>query len=289
MDDLYSFARTVTGRRHIDVKKPCQDHSAVYEDHYMSIAVVSDGHGGDEFTRSEFGAQLACDSTIAAMREFAENIDAADLRDEDDRRAAVLQLCKNIMLRWNLGVTNDFMAYPYDLPEDGDLTHLYGCTLLAVLFTEKYFLAIRNGDGQCVTLNINDKQRAEFGTPIPWNEKCSGNITTSLCGKNAIEDFRYSYSEELPVAAFIGTDGVDASYSSLNRLYNLYLAICKDTISDGADVAEFNLAQFMTTEFVEWGSGDDVSICAIVNERRLKDMAKQLPDGMERKSRSMER
>ena len=60
MKHLYSFACTTIGQSHIISKKPCQDYSSFFENDTMNIAVVSDGHGSSNFTRSEKGSQFAC-------------------------------------------------------------------------------------------------------------------------------------------------------------------------------------------------------------------------------------
>ena len=297
MKHLYSFACTTIGQSHIISKKPCQDYSAYFEDSDMSIAVVSDGHGSSNFTRSERGSKFACQCAIDAVKEFAVNVEKSQLTLQKTRDMAVEQLCKNILLRWNQAVSEDFSSDPFTDEEVEKVSekykssylngeryeHAYGCTLLILLFTKDYFLAIRNGDGQCVILN----DEAVFDTPIPWNERCEFNVTTSLCDNAAIEDFRYYYDEKLPVAAFVGSDGVDDSYTSIEELYNLYRALCIDAINSGVDIMKENIISFLPG-LTQRGSTDDVSIAGIINEKELKKVADDLIAENEKRKRLLE-
>ena len=297
MKHLYSFACTTIGQSHIISKKPCQDYSSFFENDTMNIAVVSDGHGSSNFTRSEKGSQFACESAIDAVKEFVEQIDKEQLQILKHRDYAIEQLCKNILLRWNSAVNEDFSNFPFTEEEVEKVSdkyklaylngekyeHAYGCTLLIVLYTKDYFLAIRNGDGQCVTV-VED---ATFETPIPWNDKCEFNVTTSLCDSMAIEDFRYYYSEKLPVAAFVGSDGVDDSYASIEELYNLYRALCIDAINSGVDVMKENIVAFLPG-LTKRGSTDDVSIAGTINEKALEKIAKPLLEENEKRKQALE-
>lgn len=297
MNNLYSFSCTELGQSHILSKKPCQDYSSYFENSQMNIAVVSDGHGSSNFTRSDRGSKFACESAIAAAKEFVECIDEEQLKSSKSRNMVVEQLCKNILLRWNNAVNADYLSSPMTEEEVQNVSdkyrtsylngekyeHAYGCTLIIIIFTRNYFLAIRNGDGQCVTVNTN----ALFEIPIPWNEKCEFNVTTSLCDNMAIEDFRYYYTEDLPVAAFVGSDGVDDSYTSVEELYNLYRALCIDAINDGVEVMKENIISFLPG-LTQRGSTDDVSIAGTINEIALKKISKLIIEDNEKRKRIIE-
>ena len=109
-----------------------------------------------------------------------------------------------------------------------------------------------------------------FATPIPWNDNCEFNVTTSLCDQEAIENFRYYYSTNLPAAVFIGSDGVDDSYTSVEELYNLYRNVCLKALNDGVDgVADY--VQQLLPEITKRGSTDDVSIAGLTNPSVLQE------------------
>ena len=274
MKDYYSFARTSIGFSHIASQKPCQDYSASFQNDTAAVIVVSDGHGSSNFTRSDRGSKYACEVAIDAANEFLQSFNINNLEKEALRDDIVTQLCKYILLRWNSLVDEDATNNPFTEAEvekvadkykqkylNGDaVEHAYGCTIILVIMTQDFCLAIRNGDGQCVAVDRDGC----FTTPIPWNENCEFNVTTSLCDSEAIGNFRYYYSTDLPSAIFAGSDGVDDSYTSIEELYNLYRNICLKVLNEGSDtVAEY--IELLLPEITKRGSTDDVSIAGLIN------------------------
>ncbi len=71
MIDSVVFHKTVKGTSHIKSDKPCQDFSGIYQDEVIQIVVVSDGHGGNTYFRSDIGAKIATEITIQILRDFA--------------------------------------------------------------------------------------------------------------------------------------------------------------------------------------------------------------------------
>lgn len=280
MKDYYSFARTSIGFSHISPKKPCQDYSLQFQNDVASVIVVSDGHGSSNFTRSDRGSKFACEVTLEAVNEFLQDLNLNKLENDFLRDDVVTQLCKYILLQWNTRVEEDVSNCPFTEEEvekvadkyktrylNGDaVEHAYGCTLIFVIVTRDFCLAVRNGDGQCVTVDRD----GGFATPIPWNDNCEFNVTTSLCDHEAIENFRYYYSTNLPAAVFIGSDGVDDSYTSVEELYNLYRNVCLKALNDGVDeVGEY--VEKLLPEITRRGSTDDVSIAGLINPSVLED------------------
>lgn len=281
MENYFAFARSHVGFSHISSQKPCQDYSLTFDDDETTVIVVSDGHGSDNFPRSDRGSRIACEVAINSAREFLKDLNVADIDDEYLRDEIVRQLCKHILFRWNILVAQDAEVNPFSESEvekvsdkykggylsGEEVGHAYGSTLILVIVTHEFCLAIRNGDGQCVVVD-ND---GNFATPIPWNDKCEFNATTSICDSEAIDDFNYYYTKDIPAAVFIGSDGVDDSYTSIEELYNLYRKICKKVIDDGPDVATEYVEKFLP-ELTKQGSFDDVSIAGIVNPIALENV-----------------
>lgn len=279
MKDFYSFARTSMGFSHISSGKPCQDYSIKFENNIASVIVVSDGHGSANFTRSDRGSRFACEVAVEAVMDFLRDLEISHMQDEFLRDAIVTQLCKYILLKWNSRVEEDASNDPFtedevaqvadkykaEYLEGKEVEHAYGCTLIVVVMTRDFCLAIRNGDGQCVAVDCN----GGFTTPIPWNDSCEFNVTTSLCDHEAIENFRYFYSTNIPAAIFISSDGVDDSYTSVEELYHLYRNICLKALRDGVEVtAEY--VDMLLPEITRRGSTDDVSIAGIIHTPALQ-------------------
>ena len=135
----------------------------------------------------------------------------------------------------------------------------YGTTLIAVCTTNEGWFGIHIGDGKCVELLGN----GTLCEPIPWDETCEQNITTSICDGDAIEEFRYVIQKDFPAAIFIGSDGIDDSYSSEMELHELYRNIFIVFAEHGAEVGSNEVRDYLP-KITRRGSGDDVSIAGII-------------------------
>ena len=136
----------------------------------------------------------------------------------------------------------------------------YGTTLIVVVKHSKFWIALHIGDGKCVTY----KKGGEPEQPIPWDERCFLNVTTSMSDEDALKRFRHYYSENQPDAIYIATDGVDDSYASDERLHNFYIKLTNSFIDTGAEQTVKELEAFLPI-LSEEGSGDDISIAGIVS------------------------
>lgn len=100
--------------------------------------------------------------------------------------------------------------------------------------------------------------------PIPWDEDCQANITTSICDSEAIEEFRYFFTRECPIATLMGTDGIDDSYANTEEMYVLYRSILAIFAEHGRETGETEIQAFLPG-LSRKGSGDDVSIAGMVS------------------------
>ncbi len=274
---LYDFAFSKQGHNHIKVDKVCEDASDHYSDDIMSIAVVADGHGSDNYPRTEHGSYFAVKAAIHSIREFVYTVeqDAIDIAASSE--AHLEQLAKNILAHWYGSVEHDVTQYPFSTEElakvagkykrrylSGEGTEkAYGTTLIAVCETANYWFGLQIGDGKCVCI-MPDGSVQE---PIPWDDDCQSNVTTSICDSEAIDEFRYCFLEKdrKPIATFIGTDGIDDSYANREELHNLYRSILTIFVEHGSDVGAKEVEDFLPG-LSRKGSGDDVSIAGIITD-----------------------
>lgn len=75
-----------------------------------------------------------------------------------------------------------------------DFRHAYGSTLIAAAVCEKYRFGIHIGDGR---FTILDKDGA-FSQPVPWDDRCFLNVTTSICDDDASDRARKVLSSLYP-------------------------------------------------------------------------------------------
>ncbi len=149
---------------------------------------------------------------------------------------------------------------------DATFEKTYGCTLMAYVQTKDFWFAFHIGDGKFVAFFNNDGSLS-CTQPIPWDERCFLNKTTSLCDSNAIERFRYCYQGDgqFPIAVFLGSDGLDDSYGDGENLYNFYIEIFKLLIRKGHDKTLKTLVHDLPL-ISKMGSKDDMSVASIYDD-----------------------
>ena len=173
--------------------------------------------------------------------------------------AALQSFEKSVIAAWYEKINNDVRNDPIK----GDMFTPYGTTLLAAAITEFYWFAIQIGDGKCFIINRDGC----VSHPVPWDERCFLNRTTSLCDNEANNNFRHYYSEILPAAIFLGSDGIDDSFPVNNNNEHLtlfYKNIYENFISEGLHKGETQLREMLPL-LTQKGSGDDISIAGIIN------------------------
>ncbi|MGN0505495.1 MAG: PP2C family serine/threonine-protein phosphatase [Lachnospiraceae bacterium] len=269
-----TFHVSVTGERHKRQKKECQDYAWSGQNDGCSIAIVCDGHGGADYVRSSVGAKLACRAAAENILSFLDAMVPEIMQADAD--GLLNDLERSIVYRWNELVKEHHSLHPLkeeELQSVSDavkkkyldqkcIEEAYGTTLIAAVMTEEYWFGIQIGDGTCVVLD----KKGRWKQPIPWDERCILNQTTSLCAEDAGYCFRHYYSERIPEAVFLGTDGVDTSFENEEKLYDFYQLVRNSVISMELSKALTELSGFLPRLSTR-GSGDDISISAIVRSK----------------------
>ena len=277
---MYSaYNSTSIGASHTYNGRVCQDWSGSVNNERYKLAVVSDGHGGGDFFRSDRGSRFAVDVFCKCADEAfgSETGSCAGLSEcEDDEK--IYELLKSFMSKvvagWNEVVENDLAVSPFTEEEMAnvtdharasyekgeDLHSAYGATLIGAVITADYWFGIHIGDGKCVVFG-NDGEVTE---PIPWDAMCYNNITTSICSPSAVSEFRYYFSRELPAAVFLCTDGIDGSFASSRYHHDFYRLVLSTFASETEERACLELEEYLP-ELSAQGSGDDMSIAYFID------------------------
>jgi len=291
-----SFAVTVPGGSHIKNGKECQDASFVKEDAGFSIAVVADGHGDDNCFRSSKGSKIAVSCAANGIQEFIK-VHEPDFKSsllhkklpvshDEFEKTLKETLIKYTIASWHKNIEDDYEANPFTGEElektdvkhrkkyeaKQDLNKAYGTTLIAAAITPYYWFGIHIGDGRFTALYSD----GSFDQPVPWDEKCYLNVTTSICDDDAFERTRYYLSlnneKPTPVAVFLCSDGIDDNYpvdKNEKHLFNLYRTIAITFAEDGFDSTLRQLKD-LADQFATKGKGDDTSIAGFVDMEGLK-------------------
>ena len=298
MIESYSFS--CQGESHKADDKPCQDasFSAVYDDR-LAIAIVCDGHGGERYFRSDVGSRMATEVICESVKTFVENVDKTlfigkpfiaeeaitseeVVKKQTPVDIAFRQLFSSIIYQWNQKIAehaaNTAMSeweqehvpqkYLDELKTSETFEKLYGCTLMVYAQTPDYWFAFHLGDGKCVSFH---QEGDLWQMPIPWDERCFLNKTTSLCDSNAINEFRYCYEGDgkFPMAVFLGSDGMDDSFGEDPNLVNFYIQVVKMLVTEGKE-ATIKSIESDLPQLSKIGSKDDMSVAFIYNIDELK-------------------
>lgn len=278
MTDHRAFNMTVAGASHIKNGTVCQDFSLSCELPDRRMIAVCDGHGGADYFRSDRGSRFAAKVFAECMKDDDLLTVLSAAATQKQRNFRIEQLIKSIIARWNDLVERDLKEHPFGEDELSGVSEkarkryeagqrlqsAYGTTLMGVILTEDFFLGIQIGDGKCVAVSEN----GEFTQPIPWDEQCFLNVTTSMCDENAAKEFRFCFDRTLPAAVFIGSDGIDDCFAGDERLYDFYrLVLCSFAKTD-EKTAVSQLEDYLPTLSKE-GSKDDMSVGIIVNKNLI--------------------
>ena len=236
---------SVQGASHVATGRECQDASGCYRspDGRMSAVVVSDGHGGSAYPNSATGARLAVEVTLQMLKSFCSN---TAVRPDEKQ---IEQLCRSIVANWTMWVGAD---------GEGEIS-TYGCTLIAYALTDTYWFALQIGDGRCCILNHRNKWRQ----PIPSDDRCILNLTTSLCGEDAGRSFRYVSGVKRPKAVMLCSDGVDGTFGSGALLYNFYNQVLRTLRMEGFGALKDQLPGVLR-HYSATSSKDDMSLALLV-------------------------
>lgn len=286
-NNIFAFSATETGYNHTRINKVCEDASDFYDDEKMHICVVADGHGSDNYPRTEFGSKFAVDAAIKNVIEFVNTAEKSQvINDAENNFERMNQLAKSILRSWYESVEEDYNKKPFtekelekvsdkykkrylfENIEERKVEKAYGCTLIIYVITDDYSFGMQIGDGKCVLIDEN----GQFLEPIPWDDDCQLNVTTSICDDDAIDEFRFYISDKMPTAVFIGSDGIDDSYANEEELYALYRSILKIFIEHGDEVGKSEIREYLPV-LTKRGSGDDVSMGLIINQKRAKSIS----------------
>ena len=278
-----AFHMSERGESHLYDGRVCQDSSASFSDECGTVAVVSDGHGGCDYVRSQIGSAMACEAAVKNIRRLFENISPKAFLAEPDMM--LIQLEAAIINDWNESVRSHYEANPFTEEEldcvsekagasyrsGHRIERAYGATLIAAAVTRDYWFGIQIGDGKCAAFD----EAGICTQPIPWDEKCFLNKTTSICGSDALRDFRHFYSEKIPTAVFMGSDGIDDSFKNEEDMYDFYKTILYAfSISDYTQAVD-ELKAYLPRLSKE-GSADDVSIAAWMDMDVLKSVVDKI-------------
>lgn len=285
VSDYRAYNFTSIGASHIKNEIVCQDSSVSIERDDCRIIAVCDGHGGADYFRSDRGSRFAAQAFADCMKDpdLLSALSYSVTQNQQDRRME--QFIKSVIVRWNMLVEQDLSDFPFTSEEmekvsekariryeSGErLQSAYGTTLIGAVIADGFWFGIQIGDGKCVAVSEN----GEFSQPIPWDDKCFLNVTTSICDPVAASEFRYFFSRTLPVAIFAGSDGIDDCFAGDEKLNNFYRLVLKSFAESSEADACDALAEYLP-KLSQDGSGDDMSVAMLLDIESIRKNAHKI-------------
>ncbi len=274
-----------TGKSHVMRDKPNQD---AYDLRHLHkgragiIVVVSDGHGGERYVRSQQGAAIAAKAAGKYLRErlapywkapsASIRVSLTELQDEVPRY---------LLRLWQSGVREHMASSPWNENEKEfgwdkvsieDAYTAYGATLLFAAALPGFVLYGQLGDGDLLKVSRD----GEVVRAIPRSESSFANETLSLCSPSAAVNMvlslqRYEVGslrpEEMPPELiFLATDGYSNSFKSDEGFLQNVAGIHEYLkTTDGYRNVGQSLPHWVD-HCAQSGSGDDVTVALLFPE-----------------------
>lgn len=280
------FCRSVRGASHIRKNTPCEDYGIKRDQGKFRVFAVADGHGDPNCLRSNVGSKFACEIAGEVLSEFGSELREIGkeelLFDEEKQGELLYWLKRSIVSRWIIAIDSELRENPLteeelaNAPKYGDeysrgvrTERMYGTTLIAGLLTDRYLLLLQQGDGRC---DVFDSE-GRVSQPIPWDDRCVGTATTSMCDLDTIQSMRslvIDLSSNPVIACIAGTDGVEDSFpTSMEKTHAYYREILREACEYGVAALEENLERDLS-ELSKAGSADDITVAGFVDIERTR-------------------
>lgn len=182
------------------------------------VIAVADGHGSSDCPYSQFGSKFAARVFCDTIREiYNSSTDSKEFTFKlTSTRLEILP--KDIIKKWkgeikeNFYILSNSNQHTINKEEnDQDIQKKYGTTLLGLVFTEEFFLAMQVGDGDIITVYQDETVEKVFE-----GKKYFGVETDSMASKNAwslfSNEIRHFSPENRPLCYMLSTDGLSNSY-----------------------------------------------------------------------------
>lgn len=280
------FCNSVRGFSHVKKEIPCEDFGIKRDQGEYKIFAVADGHGDPNCLRSSTGSKYICQIVATELESFANTVKEQaweeKLLDHSESEQLINRLIVSIIGKWISAVNEELEQNPFtdeelekapvyanDYKKGIRIERMYGTTLIAGLLTEKYLLLLQQGDGRCDVFN----EDGNVSQPIPWDDRCIGTSTTSLCDNDAVQSCRYhviDLSKNPIIAVVAGTDGVEDSFpGSMEKTHAYYRDLLCYACENGVDALEDYLTDALAGLSAN-GSADDITVSGIIDTEKTK-------------------
>lgn len=264
---------SVRGARHVEDGTECQDawltSPTDSADRYR-ISAVADGHGHRRHPRSRWGAIKAVEIAVAHSERYVSVLLEEEAHPCDETTRTLL---KAIHTEWMCAVRDHFREFTTssDLQELSDEERAriiavpeiaYGATLLVVIVTREWWLALQLGDGDIMVVSSEGRSSLAI-EPFPSIDS----QTHSLCSSSPWELARSRFvpcgSGVRPLLLMLSTDGYKESFGQLGD----FLEVGTDLMRAIRAIGLKRVLEFLPehlSDISARGSGDDITLSALI-------------------------
>lgn len=258
------YAVSVRGASHEDAGEQCQDSARIQTGKEVSIAAVSDGHGSEKHFRSAAGSDMATRVAIRSIMDFSERNGGIDKIFRENPHDAARRIAANMICLWNEEIAAHYSYAPLTEKERAisekhgglPVESIYGATLIVAAVTGRGLFGLQIGDGSFAV-----EERGKMHFPMPEDERLIGNLTTSLCDSDAINNVRWFYQPGTFSSVILSTDGLINSFLSKDDFLHFGKRITSAVGSGKTGELDAHLHERSKN-----GSRDDISVAVLTKK-----------------------
>lgn len=169
------FLACKRGRSHIATGKVCQDYCVAKKiTDGIFVVAVADGHGGDDYVKSDIGSQEACNSVVKLAKKYS-SLDSLNF----SCKWTSPEIKEELFDVWQTAVLANYRSENPDAKDsDADIIKKYGTTLLFALVTKRYIILGQVGDGAILLFN-NQNQSQLFKRHNPKTDSKTSSLASN--------------------------------------------------------------------------------------------------------------
>jgi serine/threonine protein phosphatase PrpC len=275
--DIYEFGKHVLfcvkikGYSHFESPSNCQDAFAIRQNGDSIIVAVADGHGSKSHYLSEFGSQIAVETSLDILTEIMEQV-GEENEVEDVCHVIQESFPSKLYREWNKRVQKHAETRTdIKLPAtEEEIRTIYGTTAMFAISYRDYFLYGKL-DGDIVAY------KEQKYAALEADNNLYGTEAYSLCHEaDATGKWLFGITRN-PDFLTILTDGFRnacGTYGELEYLLKGIDVVRNHTNCYGASQAERVLPEFLC-RLSDNGSADDITMCCIVSKDCIQDNKEQ--------------
>ena len=247
------------GRGHIARKTPCQDYCLSFPaGEGLFVLCAADGHGGEEYTYSDLGSELACRTLKKTVERFACGQDLSVFLGMEFRRTLLDSWRKEVL---------EF--HGPDSESDARIARRYGTTLLYAIVSDTDMVLGQLGDGAILLFNEDGVWQL-----FRRHEPKIGSSTSSMVSGRAVYALHTEkYSRSLFPYVLLSTDGIYDKLDHGDAFLRYGMELVRDTQIHGGLTAPFTVEGIDVFEETH----DDCSI-ALLTSRTGSSL--KIPEGL---------